>query len=1011
MFNNLFCDNDRPFYKRFILLLAATFLFSIAYGQQETVTGSVSSEKENYPLPGVNVKVKNSDANAVTDANGKFSIRANGSDVLIFSHMGYISKEYQVSAMPAQIKLTEDITSLAEVVIQVPYGSSLKTSFTGSATTVRSTELEGRPRASFQESLQGNVAGLQGVTGSGQPGASPNVRIRGVGSFSAASSPLYVVDGIPIVDGATTVLAFSSNTLAGINSNDIESVTVLKDASATSIYGSRAANGVILITTKSGAAGRTKITATAQQGYSQIALTDKNRPLSTAEMSELLIEGVINNETGALASINTPEAAYAYLIEQGLNPDINTDWYDVITQKGNFQQYDVSAAGGTDKTTFYAGGGYYKQDAVTKGQGYERMTARMRLKNTASERLSFNIGIAPAYQKLSTISNAGAGANPIRSLNRLVPWVAPYNPDGSYSDILYNPELLRKENKYDTRLYSILGDAGAEFKIWKGISAESKVSIDMSYTDDYRYWSPLWIDGAGVNGRGANYNTIIVNWNVTNLLKYREQVNDFGLEAVLGQEAQKITTKRVSTQADNFAAQGLYNLSSASTPFVAWSDFSESALASYFLNTSLNYKQKYYLNLTGRRDGSSRFGANVRYGNFGSVGIAWNMHEEDFMKNLSFINELKLRSSYGVNGNQGFENYGVLGAYSTGAVYAGNPAYVISQMQNDNLTWEKNKPFDVGFDVSVLDNRLSATFDYYKRTTTDLLMSAPISYTNGVGSLNQNIGSIENSGIELTINSQNIKSDDSKGFNWSTSFNISTMKNVIKKLNGVDNMLSGNFNREIGGDFYEFYLIGWAGVDPETGQGLWYTDETRSATTTVYTEAAPFNQGSALPDFFGGLTNTFDYKNFSLSFMLYFNVGNKVYDSWGPFNSSDGSGGVGDYAAIARVDYENRWRQPGDRALSPKIVYAGTQTGLSSQSSTRFLYDGTYVRLRDVTLSYTIPDNRFLSKAQVYFRANNLFTYVKDDLLRSDPETYVGGVLNQNIPNPRQLLLGVNINF
>ena len=415
MFNNLFCENDGPFYRRFILLLAATFLFSIAYGQHETVTGLVSSEKENYPLPGVNVKVKNSDASAVTDANGKFSIRANNGDVLVFSHTGYISTEYQVSAMPAQIKLTEDITSLAEVVIQVPYGSSLKTSFTGSATTVRSTELEGRPRASFQESLQGNVAGLQGVTGTGQPGASPNVRIRGVGSFSAASSPLYVVDGIPIVDGATTVLAFSSNTLAGINSNDIESVTVLKDASATSIYGSRAANGVILITTKSGAAGRTKITATGQQGYSQIALTDKNKPLSTAEMSELLIEGVINSETGALASINTAEAAYAYLIEQGLKPDINTDWYDVITQKGNFQQYDVSASGGTDKTTFYAGGGYYKQEAVTKGQGYERMTARMRMKNTASERLSFNIGMAPAYQKLNTIGNAGAGANPIRS--------------------------------------------------------------------------------------------------------------------------------------------------------------------------------------------------------------------------------------------------------------------------------------------------------------------------------------------------------------------------------------------------------------------------------------------------------------------------------------------------------------------------------------------------------------------------------------------------------------------
>jgi len=996
----------------YAMVLAAIFLCSDAVAQQRTISGVVSSEKENLPLPGVSIKVKNSTNGVVTDGNGRFTIAVPNNSTLVFSYIGFVTKEYPAVSVPMNVRLSEDMTSLAEVIVQVPYGSQTKASFTGSSVTVKATDLEGRPRASFQESLQGNVAGLQSTTGTGQPGAGLNVRIRGVGSYSAASSPLYVVDGVPVVDGAPTVLAFSSNTLAGISANDIESVTVLKDASATSIYGSRAANGVVLITTKRGAAGRTKVSATGQQGFSQVALTDKNKPLSTAETTELLIEGVINNTTGALASINTPEAAYQYLITQGLKPDVNTDWYDVITQKGNFGQYDVSASGGGDKTTFYVSGGYYKQDAVTKGQGFERITTRLRVKNQASDRLSINMGLAPNFQKLSTIGNAGLGANPVRSLNRLVPWVTPYNADGSYSGILYNPEVVRKENRYDTRLYSIIGDLGAELKILKDLSAESKVAIDMNYTDDYRYWSPLWVDGASVKGRGANYTTTIVNWNITNLLKYRKQFNDLGLEATLGQEAQKITNKRVSTQADNFAAEGLYSLSSAATPYVTWSDYAEAALVSYFLNTSLNYKQKYYLNLTGRTDGSSRFGANVRYGTFGSIGFAWNMHKEDFMSGLSFLNELKLRASYGVNGNQASEYYGVPGIYSTGGVYAGEPAYIMAQIQNDNLTWEKNKPFDIGIDFALFGQRLTGAFDYYSRVTSALLMNAPISFTNGLGTINQNIGSIKNSGIELTLNSHNIKSSTTNGFNWRTGFNISTSKNTVEKLSGVSQIISGRYNREIGGNYYEFYIPGWAGVDPTSGDALWYTDGTKTATTKTYTQATPFNQGSALPKFFGGLTNTFDYQRFSLSFMVYFNWGGKLLDEWGTYTSNDGSSGVTDYGAIARVDYDNRWKQPGDNAKSPKMVYRGTQTGLASQMSSRFLYDASYIRLRDVTLSYDIPvSNKILNKAQVYFRANNLFTYTKDDMLRNDPETYVGGILNQNIPVSRQLLFGLNINF
>ncbi|WP_126974500.1 SusC/RagA family TonB-linked outer membrane protein [Gynurincola endophyticus] len=979
------------------------------------VSGVITSA-DGTPLAGATVLVKNSQKYVVTNEAGRFQIEASIGDVLVVSFVGYNPKEVAITdkniSNLVSIKLEEVSALMDQVEIVVAYGRQSKSSYTGAASVVTAKDLEGKPRASFQESLQGNVAGLQSTSGTGQPGASGNVRIRGIGSYAAGSSPLYVVDNVPFVDGPTTVLAFSSNTLAGINPNDIESVTVLKDASATAIYGSRGANGVILITTKSGKAGKSKINLSAQTGYSQIAMNERNKPLSTREMTELLIEGVINSNATGLSGINTNEAAYQYLIDQGLKPNVNTDWFDVITQRGKFQQYDLSLSGGNDKTSVFASAGYYKQDATVKGQGFERFTSRLRVKHKASNSLSINAGFAPSYQKLSTIPNSGTGANPIRSLNRLVPWVAPYNENGTYSGILYNPEIVRNENKYDTRIYALLGDFGAELKITPDLVAETKVGIDFSYTDDYRFWSPLWVDAASVRGRGAEYTSLFINWSVTNLLKYNRNLGDFGLDATLGQEAQKITRKYISTQADEYAQAGLYTLSSAAKPFVAWSNEGASALVSYFLNTSVNYKRKLYLNLTGRIDGSSRFGKSVRYGKFGSIGFAWNLSDEDIIANLGFVKELKIRSSFGVNGNQAPDWYGVLGEYSTSGSYNASPAYILRQIQNDFLTWEKNKPFDIGVEFSLFDNRLSGSFDYYQRITSDLLMSADISAVNGLGTQNRNIGSFENSGIELSLTSQNIRANKPLGFNWNTSFNISTNKNQILTLSGVDQIITGNYNRVIGGNYYEFYMPGWAGVDPQTGEGLWYVDGTKNTTTNKFTDARPFNQGSALPRFFGGLTNTFEYKNFTLSFMFYFNWGNKLFDTWGAYTSNDASAGVTDYGAIARVDYENRWQKPGDVTSTPKMVYRGSQTGVASQTSSRFMYDGSYIRLRDVFLSYDLPvKNTVLTKAQLFLRANNLFTYVKDDRLRHDPETYVDGLINQNLPISTQVLVGVNLSF
>lgn len=986
---------------------------------QQTVTGTVVSNVDGAPLPGVTVSLKQGIANSITDDNGYFRISVpDGSAVIVFAYLGYDSQEVPVqNRQSLQVRLQQSEHLIDEVQITVPYGNQTRRSFTGSATTVRGEDLADRPRTSFQTSLQGNVAGLQVMESTGQPGAAPTVRLRGITSFDANNAPLYVVDGVPMLTQNVSGLAFSSNSGAGINPNDIESVTVLKDASATSIYGSQAANGVIMITTKNGKAGRTDINFSANYGINRISTGERNKPLSTSEMTELLVEGVINSEINdALRAITTPEAAYEYLLNQGLNPNINTDWYDVIVQTGQYQQYNLSASGGTEKTRFFLSGNYYTQDAVTKGQGFERKTGRLNIQHQANERLSFNGRISAAAQKLNTIPGAGTGQNPMRSLNRLVPWLAPYDENGGYNmSITHNPELVRLENRYETNIYQAVGNVSAEYKLLKSLAIESRAGIDFSFSDDFRYWSPLSRDGMGSNGRGMQYDRTWNNWTVTNLLKFNEHFSDWGINVTLGQEASRRNLKSVSTQANNYVAEDLYTLANTSEPYIAWSSESHASLASYFLIGNFDYAEKYYLNASVRRDGSSRFGQDVRYGNFWSIGLAWNLHKEGFLQGIDVINQLKLRASIGTSGNQLGDYYGALGYYSTNQNYLNLPGFAIGQIESGSLRWERNRPLDVGLEFALFNNRLDGAVDWYSRQTSDLIQDMPISHTNGVTSLNYNVGGMKNYGVEIALNSRNIVSKDGQGFAWSTNFNITTQHNKVTAYQD-GRRVEGRFLREVGGDFYQFYLREYAGVNPQTGEALWYTNSSRDATTTAYNEAAPYKlEGkSALADFFGGITNTFSYKGVSLSALVYFNWGGSVYDVWGQYTQSDGSARLSETGAISRKAYENRWQQPGDDAAYPKIVYGGSQSGLTGQESTRFLYDGSYIRLRDVTLSYQLPADQLrlpFRSTTVYVRGNNLYTYVKDDLLPFDPETDISGLLDQNLPIARQFVFGINVRF
>jgi len=992
---------------------------TISAVQQFTARGRVVDAKDGSPLSGVSIAVKGGSRTTVSDRQGNFAIEVpTNRSVLVFTFVGYALQEYTLAGELANLTVYMEpmVTAIDEVEISVPYGTETKASITGSAVVIKGEQLADRPRSTFQTSLQGNVPGLQVMESTGQPGAAPTVRLRGLTSFSGTVTPLYVIDGVPMLTQGVAGLAFSSNSGAGINPNDIEDITVLKDGSASSIYGSQGANGVILITTKSGKAGKTRINMSANYGQNRMAFGDRAKPLNTAEMTQLLIEGVINsNINPTLEAITTPEAAYLYLVQNGLNPDVDTDWTDVITQIGQYSQYNVSASGGNDKTNFFVSGGYYKQDAVTKGQGYDRKTGRLNINHKANDKLSFNGRIALTAQHLNTVPGAGTGQNPVRSLYRFVPWLSPLDENGEYnSQITYNPLVVQNENRYETHIYQAIGNVGAAYQFTDYLTYEGKAGIDFHYSDDYRYWSPIWPDGRGVNGRGMEYNRLWNNWTVNNLLRYKDEFGDFGVTATLGQEAAKRNLKSVSTQAQNFVAEDLYTLANTSEPYIAWSSRSHATLASYFLNTSFNYQQKYYLNVTGRRDGSSRFGKQVRWANFWSLGASWNVHRESFMENLDFVNQLKFRISYGTSGNMLGEYYGALGFYSTNQNYMGHPGFAIGQIESGLLQWELNRPLDIGLEFSVLNNRLSGTFDWYTRQTSRLIQDMPVSHTNGVTQLNFNVGGMKNYGVEISLSSHNVVGENGS-FDWRTDFNITTLNNRITAIQD-GRRYEGRYVREVGGDYYQFRMRGYAGVERTTGQALWFTDSTRTATTTEFNQAGIFKQEgkSALADFYGGFTNTFSYKGFSLSALIYFNWGNSVYDTWGPYTHSDGSAMLGEAALMSRMVYRHRWRQPGDDAEYPKIVYGGNQSGQNDYHSTRFLYDGSYIRLRDVTLSYSLPVQRLrlpFASASIYFRANNLYTWVKDDLLPYDPEVGYGGQYDQNLPIAKQYALGIDISF
>lgn len=993
----------------FMLLFPASVLLA-----QKTIRGKVVDES-GTPIANASVTIKETRQGGTTDASGNYIISADDrARTLIFSFIGKESYEVSIgNKSEINVTLKHQDAVLEEVVLG--YGSQVKPKVVSSVSTLKAKDVENKPYTSVDQELQGKVAGLQAPVASGQPGAFQSIRIRGIGSATAGADPLYVVDGIIINSGDLTGLTTTANALAGLNPNDIESISVLKDAQATSIYGSRGANGVIVITTKRGRAGKTKFSFATEVGGNKLAKLPPNaRFLNATEYIQLLQEGIIN-AGGDQSDVDF----YTELF--GGNSGVNTDWIKTITRTGLQQDYNLSASGGDSKNQFYISGGYFSQQATVIGSDFKRYSFRTNYKHIASDKLNFTVNLTGSNAIQNAPNNGGSFANPVGSLPFLRPTANPYNADGtinistdpndptSFNNGQYNPLYIAKYDKHINNTTLIQASVGAEYAVLKNLKFSSRFGIDYNQIEEVDFWNQFHGDGAGLGGLLQTNNSRFFNWINTNQFDYNM---NFGpgkkirLDAKLGYEVQKSKSYVVYQAGQGFPPtnQLYYGINSA-TPVGASSNGSDYSFAGLYSSATFSYQNKYILSGSFRRDGSSRFSQNNLYGNFWSVGAAWNIDKEKFFDKIHFVNGLKLRGSYGTTGNAAIGNYQWQPQIQYGVNYGGQPGGTFSVVGNMNLTWESTNQADIGLDASFLKDRVSFIFDVYRRVSNRLLFDNPLSSTTGFVSFIDNIGKIENKGFEFTLNGTPIKTKD---FSWDLSFNISHNKNKVLTLPGHKDIASSPFLLREGYDFRSFYVREWAGVDPANGNPQWWVDGTHTQKTSNYNSAQRQLIGSASPKYYGGFTSTLNYKGVDLETDFVYNYGNLVRDGW-IFYTIDGA-----YPDLNKFAINlQRWQKPGDITNVPKYVFGSTNN--SNGFSTRFLYKGDFIRLRNMTVGYSLPKELInklkISALRIYVRGTNLWTKTYDKNLTVDPEQGVNSQSNLNVFYTKSLTVGLNVNF
>lgn len=975
------------------------------------------------PVVGASVVIRGSTTGVSSDIDGRFAIEAREGEVLSVSFVGYTPQTITLGAKTMlTLTLREDTSELEEVVV-VGYGTQRRSLVTSAISKVQMNESNMRQVASPTQLLSGRVAGVTTSTGSGNLGSGERMVIRGSSSLSAGNEPLYVIDGIPITNTNANLVDFGEDmsSLATLNISDIESIEVLKDAASAAIYGSRANNGVIVITTKSGKEGKSEVHLNFNTGVTRFANVGKIKMADSGLYVRDFNEGVDNynrqygykpGDSGFKKHIQNPF---------GTLPD--TDWMDLILQTGTFYNGDVSFSGGNVKTRYYVGANYNHQTGVIRTNKMEKMNFKVKISHEFTPWLEVGANVSGNYIKNHQIPGANSGTTIIGRSIQQRPFVRPYKPNGDYyvggTDelVFHNPmQILDEETAYIENM-RYLGNFYATFKYKDKFAFKSSVNTDITQIYDYTYYNENHPYGKGV-GRIVDYNRTIKNILVENFATYNDKFGDFSLSAMLGHSFQKVTTRSAKLDGSGFPSPSFDVVGVASSLDAYSGSLSNYAMESYFGRATFSYKDRYVLTATLRTDGSSKFARDNRWGWFPSVSLGWNISKENFMKDSD--TELKFRVSYGKTGNQeGIGSYAYQALMSGGYNYGNGSGIAVSTFGNSDLTWEKADQFDAGFDITLFKGRVNIMADAYYKKTKDLLYSTPIHSTTGVTSIISNIGSMRNIGAELTINTH----FNFGPLSWLSQFNIATNRNKLTELLGDDKPISIGANRalQVGkevGAFYLFIMDGIYQYDGEVpaeqyAQGIragdvkWRDVDDNNLINDNDRQVI----GSSNPYFSGGWNNTFRYKGVSLDVFFTYMYGNDVYAAW-KINTSK----LGHKNGVLAEEARNRWTGPGSTDLHPRSVSGDTN---NTRNSDRWLEDGSFLRLRSLTLSYTFPEKisrRLAMKSlRVYFQGDNLWLATRysgwDPEVSNNLDPRFMGVDNFSVPQPRMFCFGLNVTF
>ena len=971
------------------------------------------------------------------------------------SYIGMQTAEVAI-APNIRVILKTDSKALDEVVV-VAYGTQSARTVTASVSTVRADALKDVPSVSFDQMLQGRASGVSITTPSAGVGQAPIVRVRGVNSITSGTSPLYVVDGVPIESGNLSYLA-NANALADINPADIVSMDVLKDAAAAALYGSRAANGVILITTKQGQSGKVKVSYDGFVGFSNA--TDFYEMMNAQEYVDFKNLAVKNrygtDELSLTTGYVSPYGNKAFNMMKDANGNyVDTDWKDAAFQNGLSQSHSVAVSGGSDKVRYYLSGNYTTQEGIVKGDKYDRLGVKANINVQATDWLKVGMNTNVTTGTTSYVDAARRGSNfAVGGFPRLALINAPnlpmYNEDGTpyylaqglgyggntvFSTFSNPAAILSLGNGLSSDVTRFIGVFYAEATPLKGLSLKTQYGVDYARIEEQRFWSPLHGDGVNSKGLANAYNTKNNRWTWTNTATYNFSLGQNNFNLLAGTEASernnsRWTAQRKDLQDDKFVVfQGPFGSATAG------GSLSNNTMVSYFGRINYDYASKYIVSLNYRRDGYSALSEKNRWGNFGGVSAAWRVSEEGFFNPLrNVVDDLKIKGSYGVVGNTDIYDYASISFYSS-YNYGINGTYGLAQIADPNLKWESSEKYSIGFNARLLD-RISVDFDYYYTKSSDLILDVPQSPSKGIPGniITTNAGKMKNSGIELTVSADVIRNSQ---FTWETSFNITTNKNkVISLADGVENILKGdNGGLEItnitvpGKSIGRLYLYPTAGVDPKSGRRVFITPEGDRTLlmfekggwfyedgTEYAGEFEPVDCGNTLPTWYGGWTNNFKYKGFDLSLFFQFSGGNKIY------NGTKASVSDMRYWNNSKDVYKKYWTPERTHAEYPMPIYGDNYSNGSALPISDLVERGDYLRLKNVSLGYTFNTKNWskavgISALRLYVQAQNLFVITgysgmdPETLTNVESATLSGGTDKNTLPQARTYTIGVNLTF